>query len=132
MAKQTQAPHLKVDNPPEEVIGLVQGSIPDSKNEWFVALALDKLGIDYYYQVPIYGGTNIRGGQVVDFVVLRPKAIPVFVQGAYWHRLATESEDIMKQQAAETYYRTKPILLDEDETSTKERAYQAVLEKIGV
>ncbi|MFZ2470649.1 MAG: hypothetical protein WAW52_01780 [Methanothrix sp.] len=132
MAKQPQAPHLKVESPPEDIIGMVQGTIPDSKNEWFVALALDKLGIDYSYQVPLYGGRNVRGGQVIDFVVYHPRSIPVFIQGAYWHKAATESEDILKQQAAEAYYKTRPVLLSEEETSTKDKAYRAVLEKIGV
>ncbi len=126
-------PALQVNRSEEdEVIGIVQGVIPDSKNEWFVALALDKLGIDYIFQFSLYGGRSVRGGQVVDFVVFHPKALPVYVQGAYWHAIRSETEDLLKQAAAENYFGVKPVLLMEDETDTKEKAYQAVIEKIGV
>lgn len=105
--------------------------MPDSINEWYVSLALDKLGLDYNYQVAL-GMVGVRGSQSIDFVVYKPQGgIPVFVQGAHWHRLQTESEDELKQAAAEHRYKNKVVLLMEDETSTREKAYTAVLEKIG-
>lgn len=132
MAKQKPAPTLKIEQDLEnEIVGIVQGVMPASKNEWFVALALDKLEINYMFQVSIGGGRAIRGGQVIDFVVFHPNAIPVFLQGEYWHSQAQENEDILKQRAAEEYYKTKPIILMGEETDTKQKAYQAVLEKIG-
>jgi len=132
MAKNT-APTLKVTNPEdEEVIGLVQGVMPGSKNEWYVALALEKLGIEFMFQFSLFGGRGVRGGQVVDFVVFNPKALPVFVQGEYWHNKESENEDMLKQAAAREYFNAEPILLMEEETSTKDKAYQAVKEKIGV
>ena len=132
MAKVASAPHLKVEkhDAEDDVIGIVQGIIPDSKNEWFVSLALDKLEIDYMFQVSIGGGRGTRGGQVIDFLVFIPKATPVFVQGAYWHSGKTENEDILKQAFAEAYYNVKPILLAENETDTKEKALQVVRERI--
>jgi len=130
MAKAQTAPKLK-EPKQEEVIGLVQGMTPGSKNEWYVALALDKLKIDYIYQYMLSGGRGVRGGQVIDFVVYNPAATPVYVQGEYWHNQKTESEDILKQADAENYFKTPPILLWGDETDTKEKAYQIVMEKIG-
>lgn len=131
MAKVKAAPKLK-EPPQEEVIGLVQGITPGSKNEWYVALALDKLQIDYIYQYMLSGGRGIRGGQVIDFIVYSPMAVPVYVQGEYWHNEKTESEDLLKQADAENWFKTTPILLWGDETDTREKAYQTVLEKIGV
>lgn len=127
-----EAKHLKVEKPEEEAIGVVQGIVPDSKNEWYVALALEKLKIEYWYQYPIFGGHTVRGGQVVDFVVFCPMAVPVFVQGAYWHGTRSEGEDILKQQAAYSRFHHVPILLTEEETKNKENAYQAVMNKVKV
>lgn len=128
---QNIAPYLKVEkSEQDDVIGVVQGVVPDSKNEWYVALALDNLGIEYMFQYSIGGGRGIRGGQVVDFVVFNPTAIPVFIQGEYWHNKASENEDLLKQAAAENYFRRQPILLSEEETSTKNKAYQTVKDKI--
>lgn len=131
MAKVKAAPKLQ-EAKQEEVIGLVQGIVPGSKNEYYVALALDKLQIDYIYQYILSGGRGVRGGQVIDFVVYIPVATPVYVQGEYWHNEKTESEDLLKQADAENWFKTTPILLWGDETDTREKAYQTVLEKIGV
>ena len=131
MAKQPAAPKLKVERKEvDEEIGIVQGLMPGSKNEWFVSLALDKLEIDYQFQVPLYGGRGVRGGQVVDFVCYIPRATPVFVQGEYWHNANSETEDILKQAAAEQRYGTKPILLMGEETDSKDKAYKTVVEKV--
>ena len=43
-------------------LDLVHGQMPDSYNEYYVALALDKLGIDYSFQVPL-GMTGVGGSQ---------------------------------------------------------------------
>ena len=131
MAKVAEAPKLKVERKEvDEEIGIVQGLMPGSKNEWFVSLALDKLEIDYQFQVPLYGGRGVRGGQVVDFVCYIPRATPVFVQGEYWHNANSENEDILKQAAAEQRYGTKPILLMGEETDSKDKAYKTVVEKV--
>ena len=130
MAKMKPAPKL-VEPKQEELIGLIQGITPGSKNEWYVALALDKLQIDYIYQYSLSGGRGTRGGQMIDFVVYNPMATPVYVQGEYWHNEKTENEDILKQADAENYFKQTPILLYGDETDTKDKAYQTVMEKIG-
>lgn len=131
MAKVKAAPKLQ-EAKQEEVIGLVQGIVPGSKNEYYVALALDKLEIGYMYQYSLGGGRGIRGGQMIDFVIFNPMAIPVFVQGEYWHNEKTENEDILKIVAAEQHFKHEVILLYGDETDTKDKAYRTVVEKIGV
>jgi hypothetical protein len=130
MAKQPTPPKLKAQIEQEEVVGLVQGVMPGSKNEWYVALALEKLNLEFMFQFSIMGGRNIRGGQVIDFVVFNPNAIPVFIQGEYWHNAKKETEDMLKQAAAEQHFKTKPVLLMGEETDTREKAYQAVVEKV--
>jgi hypothetical protein len=132
MAQQA-APKLKVSKVEvEDVIGIVQGIMPDSKNEWYVALALDKLNIEYIFQYSLFGGTAFRGGQVVDFVVYNPNAIPVFIQGEYWHDKKSETEDILKQAAAEAHFKTKPVLLMGEDTDEKDKAYATVRRELGV
>lgn len=132
MKTQPQPPAVHVQAPPEDEIRPVQGQLPDSINEWYVALALDKLDIPYHFQVPLNGGRSVRGGQVIDFVVFNPRPVPVFVQGAYWHNIRTDAEDQLKQAEARAHYNTEPILLMEDETNTKDKALRAVREKVGV
>jgi len=127
-----KAANLQVEKDPEEEIGVVQGLIPGSKNEWFVSRALDKLGIDYQFQVPINGGRGVRGGQVIDFVAYAPFPIPIFVQGEYWHNIVSETEDILKQRVAQEIYKRKPILLMGEETDSKDKAYTAVVQKLGL
>lgn len=124
-------PKLKVQKiDPEEIIGIIQGTMPDSLNEWYVALALEKLAIEYIFQYPLFGGTNVRGGQIVDFVCFIPNPTPVFLQGEYWHTAKTENEDTLKIAAAEQHFKTKPIILMGEETDEKEKAFQTVREKV--
>lgn len=115
---------------PEIILDIVQNRIPDSRNEYFVALALDKLGIDYRFQVPL-GVFGVRGSQVIDFVVYNPHPVAVFIQGEYWHDRKSESEDTLKQAAAERYYgRGNVVLLMGEETDTPEKALEAVKDKL--
>jgi hypothetical protein len=125
-------PALAVQAKADDEPGLVQGQMPDSINEWYVSLALDRLKLDYQFQVPIMGGRGVRGGQVIDFVVWTATGgIPVFVQGAYWHDIRHDPDAVIKQAAAEHHYHNKPVLLDEDKTDTREKAYRTVLQEIG-
>ena len=64
----------------------VQNIMPDSKEEYWVALALYKLRLDFVFQRQVMGGRAVRGGQVVDFWVYTvPKPSILLVQGDYWH-----------------------------------------------
>ena len=129
---QPMPPAVITQADPEETVQPVQGIMPDSRNEWYTALALDKFEIAYSFQYALNGGTSVRGGQVVDFVCWMPQGpLPVFVQGAYWHKITTETEDLMKQAAAEQAFGRRPILLMEEETSTRDKAERAVREKIA-
>lgn len=64
----------------------VQGIMPDSKEEYWCALALYRLHVDFVFQKHVMGGRSGRGGQVIDFWVYTvPKPTPVYIQGDYWH-----------------------------------------------
>lgn len=114
---------------PEDEIGVVQGRIPASKNEWFVAQALDRLNLSYIYQYGINGGSGIRGGVVLDFLVtIPPSPYAVFVgAGGYWHSKKQENEDRIDHAVAEHYFGVGFVVdLTEEETNTKDKAFTAV------
>ena len=77
----------------EREIGTIQGLVPDSKEEWWVAKALWKLKHEFIYQYAYFGG-YIRGGQMLDFLVVTtaPLATVLDVKGEYWHRNEMTSE----------------------------------------
>lgn len=69
----------------ENDVGLIQGKSA-SDIEMRVAISLDKFGWEYGFQVGVMGGRQVRGGQVVDFLVeTRPLPTPLYVMGEYWH-----------------------------------------------
>lgn len=114
-----------------EQIGLVQGQTPGSINEWYVAQALDKDEIPYIYQYSIMGGRNIAGGQVIDFLCfLATGAVPVYVNGAYWHSYRKDPDLEIALAEAARVFKTDPIILEEEETSTREKALAAVRQKV--
>jgi len=81
---------------PERVI--IQGHVVASKEEGFVASALKRFGWDFVYQQPFFGGRQIAGGFVVDFLVITaPLPTPVWVQGEYWHSGAQAERDKLNQ-----------------------------------
>lgn len=90
-----------------------------SINEENVYNALQKLKIEFDYQVPLGGGRNVRGGQVIDFVLynIPPRRVALYVQGAYWHDARTKVEDQLKQAEAERRgYRVEEITEEESKT----------------
>lgn len=72
--------------PPPEELGLIQGMMPDSKEEWWVAQALWKYKVPFQFQFQLFGGRSRRGGLIVDFVVWNPMITPLLVHGNYWHK----------------------------------------------
>ena len=67
-------------------MGPINGMMPQSSYEWNIARALWKMGWDFEYQVAVHGGWNMRGGQVLDFMVKTlPAKTPLAVDGGYWH-----------------------------------------------
>lgn len=71
---------------------IIQGQEAMSKEEYYVSVALDKLGYDYQYQYET-GLRGTRGNQRIDFLVYTPGKWTVLdVRGRYWHTGSRESE----------------------------------------
>ena len=108
----------------EEPIGLIQGQVPDSKQEWWIARALDRLHMSYTYQYPVNGGRQ-RGGYMIDFVI---HTVPLWTMvepiGNHWHTGELGADDKKRQADIEDLMRDVckspivllwiPDLLDED------------------
>ena len=110
--------------PEEEVIGLVQGQMPDSKEEWWVAQALWRYKVEFRFQWEIFGGRTRRGGLIVDFVVWNPRFTPLLVHGEYWHRGELQGGDKTALIAIASYFNIGveniPILWGEDSQSKED------------
>lgn len=91
--------------PPEEAIGYIQGQVPDSKQEWWVSKALDRLRLTYTYQYPVNGG-RARGGYLIDFLVwTTPLATMVEPIGNHWHTGELGADDKKRQADVESLMR---------------------------
>ena len=114
----------------------VQGIMPDSKEEYWVALALYKLKIDFIFQYQLFGGRKYKGGQVVDFWVLtQPLPTPIFVQGWYFHystaeRAAQSKLNLMYLESSLNGKAMKPIEILDIEIPTPDDAYMVVKRKL--
>ena len=126
--KQAQSARVKElpnyeDKPPFFIRGIKAGS----KEEYWCSLALEiieqQTGWGWDYQVPVYGGRTVRGGNVIDFLVYTPGRWTMLdPKGRYWHTGIHEDQSEMQRVA-----RKKGWVLIEwftDETPTK----QSVLE----
>jgi hypothetical protein len=86
----------------EEPIGLIQGQTPDSKEEWWISRALDRLKLSYTYQYPVNGG-RARGGYMIDFVV---HTVPLWTMvepvGNHWHTGELGADDKKRQADVES------------------------------
>lgn len=116
----------------------VQGIMPDSKEEYWVALALWKLKIDFIFQYQLFGGRRYKGGQVVDFWVLtHPLPTPIFVQGWYFHygtaeRAAQSRMNLMYIESRLNGKARKPVEVLDLEIPTPDDAYFVVKRKLGL
>lgn len=108
---------------------LVHGKSATS-NEYFVAAALDKLGIPFLFQVSYWGGRSLRGGQVLDFLVWNPLETPVQVFGEYWHSGLLGSKDRLKLAQLQMLFDTPIVILWGNETDSYQDALSAVREKV--
>lgn len=111
---------------PKEEMGLIQGRVPMSINEWYVAQALDKEQFHYFYQFAIDGGSELRGGQTIDFLVMNAGWIPVYVNGDYWHNTQNDPELPIKIAAARDRFNREPVIIKEKESNTRAAALAAV------
>jgi len=122
--------------PPLPEVQKVQGIMPDSKEEYWVALALYKLHIDFIFQYQFMGGRKYKGGQVIDFwVKTMPLPTPIFVQGWYFHystaeKAAQSKLNLMYLESALNGKAMKPVEILDIEIPTPDDAYMVVKRKL--
>ena len=122
--------------PPLPEVQKVQGIMPDSKEEYWVALALYKLHIDFIFQYQFMGGRKYKGGQVIDFWVLtQPLPTPIFVQGWYFHystaeKAAQSKLNLMYLESALRGKAMKPVEILDIEIPTPDDAFMVVKRKL--
>ncbi len=125
--------------PPKEPfpeIQPVQGIMPDSKEEYWVALALYRLKLDFEFQYQLFGGRKYKGGQVIDFWVKTvPLPTPIFVQGWYFHyataqKAAQTRLNLMYLRARLMWKANEPVEILDTEIPTPEDAYIVTKRKL--
>src|SRR4030042_495821 len=117
---------------PEEAIGLIQGMVPDSVEEWRVSNSLTKFGWDYIYQASVMGGRNLRGGMVIDFLVETvPAQTALYVNGEYWHGSKTEQKDRLMQAMTFGILKLLVEVVTGDQLETQEESDSVILNIFG-
>ena len=116
--------------PEQETIGLVQGQMPDSIQEYWVSQALYRYDIPFMFQFELFHGRDRRGGLIVDFAVWNPMFSPVLVNGEYWHRGELKGGDKTALIAIADYFKVGiesiPILWVKKDGQTKEEVFSWV------
>ena len=119
----------------EERIGLVQGQMPDSIQEYWVSQALYKYNIPFQFQFELFHGRDRRGGLIVDFAVWNPMMSPVLVHGNYWHRGELSGGDKTALIAIASYFNLGiddvPILWVKKDGQTKEDVEALVRDNVA-
>lgn len=105
---------------------LIRGQVPDSWQEVYLAVALERYKIPYYYQYVIGRGQRIRGAVVVDFVLLRPFRQPIEIFGSYWHTGKMGADDKLKLAIERMYFGRDPIVIKADELPDQDAANKYV------
>jgi len=132
-ARSVRAEKLKdeKDEPPFYILG----QVADSKDEWWVSLALEKIvaetGWTWDYQVPVYGGRTRSGGNIIDFLVHNPGRWTILdPMGRWFHTGRREDRRQMQEVARRKKYRL--IAWFTDETPTRESVYVYLRDQLYV
>lgn len=113
----------------------IRGVRAGSKEEYWVSLALDRIqaaeGFTWSYQVPIYGGRDIAGGLVIDFIVYTPgRWTWISPMGRYWH--TGKNEDRFREIDAAQKKNANLIAFFTDEIYDRESTYTFIKGKLGL
>lgn len=103
----------------------IQGKRPDSKEEVWVAQALDRLKLRYIFQYELITA-GLRGGIIIDFLVLSPFSIPIEIMGEYWHTGEMGADDKLRQAIIEQMIGNKVVNLWTLDLVDPETAYTIV------
>lgn len=128
---EVQRPVTPAETGDEDEPGLILGRPAGSKLEWYVALGLETLEYEFEYQVPIRGGRDRMGGQILDFLVHTPgKFTPVDTKGAYWHTGVHDDRYELERALRGMNYRDIVEIWD-DECPDKDAAIQLLRKRLG-
>lgn len=112
--------------PMEDGKYLVKGIVVDSINEANVAMALDRMELDYEYQYN-FGIRGVAGSQIIDFLVeTMPRPTPLFVHGEYWHTGNYAINEAVKMEQIKSVTRgtwADPKIIWGDESTTVDDAF---------
>ena len=114
---------------------MIQGKTVDSNYELNFARSLDKYGWNYDYQHPLFGGRDVLGGTIVDFMVdTVPLPTPVYLEAKYWHSgQRSERDKVLYTLIAarlRKYYAT-PRTFGTADVATQEDSDRTVLREFG-
>lgn len=110
---------------------VIQGQTAGSWNEVYVAVALDKLDIEYIYQYQFGTGRNVRGDYRIDFVVSNPFPTPVEIYGEYWHTGQLGADDRLRQAIIEQKFGRQLVVIWGNECDTAEKAMAVVQARVA-
>ena len=134
---------IAINTPPQRIMPLspdptvyeVQGKRA-TEPEYFVALALEKLNIDYSFQKSFLGGKQLKGGFVIDFMVWTvPLGTPIWVHGEFWHKGAVRAKDTLQQAILDSLFRGKympAVILYGNDLQTEDQAYVTVKKALKI
>jgi hypothetical protein len=125
----------KLRNAAAEQPWYIRGIKAGSKEEYWCSLALDKIqetsGWSWEFQVPVYGGRQTAGGNVIDFLIDTPgMKTALDPMGRYWHTGKNEDRQQMERVCRKKKWRL--IAWFTDETPTKEIMYSFLRNKLNV
>lgn len=113
---------------------VVQGktaTIPEYK----ISIALDTLDYDYIFQYKLWGGQELRGGVVVDWVVNTPSPVPMEYDGAHWHTGEASIEDRFQRARVAKHFGVAEVTvitgLEVDSDTPQEQVVSVVDAKLG-
>lgn len=118
-------PDFEEVGPEQEEIGLIQGRKPGSVQEWRVAKAIIRLGLDFRFQYPINGG-NVPGGYFIDFLVMMPYVQPLEVQSLHWHTGRFANDEAVRSAIIESIWGREIRYVYQEQLGDDDSAYAAV------
>lgn len=110
---------------PKQATYEIQGRQTGSINEYYVAKALDLIGLKYDFQQALRGGYR-AGGFVVDFIVYTPFPVPLEVYGDHWHTGSLGANNRYRLDVIESMYRREVLIIWGRESDTQEKAEDSV------
>ena len=110
----------------------IQGKTPDSKEEVWIAEALYQFQIPFVFQYSILGGSNVRTGMIIDFLITKPPTqTPLEFFGDHWHENELPGGDLIRLKAMEDYFGVVPLIIWGKDAPTKQAVSQWVRKNIA-